>query len=186
MTADLLQRAKTGDAQAFNHLIEAHREVMFRYAYLITRHAEDTEDVVQDATLSLYQYLQRVDTTRPFRPYALQVVRNLARNKNRSFGRYKHMIQRWLQYRETQTASVEALTVEQQHAQDLHAAVAQLKETHQDVVYARYFLQLSVEETASILNIAEGTVKSRLHRALKQLKGIIHQTYPHLEAELTK
>jgi RNA polymerase sigma-70 factor (ECF subfamily) len=48
----------------------------------------------------------------------------------------------------------------------------------QQIVYLRYFLELSVAETAQALDIAEGTVKSRLSRALERLRGIIQQDFP--------
>jgi RNA polymerase sigma-70 factor (ECF subfamily) len=48
----------------------------------------------------------------------------------------------------------------------------------QQVVYLRYFLDLSVAETAEILHIAEGTVKSRLSRALEKLRKIIRDDFP--------
>jgi RNA polymerase sigma-70 factor (ECF subfamily) len=45
-------------------------------------------------------------------------------------------------------------------------------------VYLRYFLDLSVAETAQSLQVAEGTVKSRLSRALEKLRKIIRQDFP--------
>jgi RNA polymerase sigma-70 factor (ECF subfamily) len=48
----------------------------------------------------------------------------------------------------------------------------------QQIVYLRYFLDLSVNETSEVLQVAEGTVKSRLSRALERLRGIIQQEFP--------
>jgi RNA polymerase sigma-70 factor (ECF subfamily) len=45
-------------------------------------------------------------------------------------------------------------------------------------VYLRYFLELPVAETAEVLQVAEGTVKSRLSRALKKLRTIIREDFP--------
>jgi RNA polymerase sigma-70 factor (ECF subfamily) len=53
----------------------------------------------------------------------------------------------------------------------------------QQVVYLRYFLDLSVAETAETLQIAEGTVKSRLSRALERLRTIIQDDFPILIEE---
>ena len=57
-------------------------------------------------------------------------------------------------------------------------AVQNLKEPDQQVVYLRYFMDLSVAETAAVLQVAEGTVKSRLSRALEKLRAIIKQGFP--------
>lgn len=179
----LIQQAKQGDEHAFNQLIAQYREPMFRYAYLIVRDAATADDVVQDAAIAIYRQLNRFDSSRSFQAWVLGITRNLSRNSNRAWGRYKHMLTRFLQQHDSSRPSVESLTLEQQQAQALHEAVAQLKSNFQDVIYARYFLELSVEETAQTLDIAEGTVKSRTSRALDQLRGIIQTHYPQLNQE---
>ncbi len=183
MTSELVSRAKQGDKGAFNTLIESHREVLFRYAYLIVRDATVAEDVVQEAILRIYRAINRFDEGREFRPWALSITRNLARNNNRAWGRYKHMIVRFLNGRETQKVDIETLTHRQQQASLLHEAVSQLPSDFQDVIYARYFMNLSVEESSSALGIAEGTVKSRSHRALKHLRALLEREYPQLVEE---
>ncbi len=53
---------------------------------------------------------------------------------------------------------------------DLARALAELSDGHRDVVVARFFLDWTVEQTAAALDVAPGTVKSRLSRALVQLR----------------
>jgi DNA-directed RNA polymerase specialized sigma24 family protein len=50
----------------------------------------------------------------------------------------------------------------------------------QEVIYLRCFLELPVEETAQVLKIAPGTVKSRLSRALDRLRRVVEQEFPGL------
>lgn len=54
---------------------------------------------------------------------------------------------------------------------ELEAALANLGSPHREVLILRFFLELSVSETAAALGIAEGTVKSSTHRGLQQLRG---------------
>lgn len=179
----LIYRAKNGDETAFNSLIQEHRELMFRYAYLIVYDAHIAEDVTQEAVLRIYKHLDGFDESYSFRPWALQITRNIARNHNRSWGRYKNMLMRLMNFPHRENFDIESLSLAQQEAKELHDAVQKLGVDHQDVIYARYFLDLSVEESAKILGIAEGTVKSRSHRALKQLKTVIEQHFPQLKPE---
>ena len=180
MEQALIQRAKQGDNQAFDAVIELHREAMFRYAYLILYDAEVADDVTQEAVLRIYRHLDQFDESYEFRPWALQITRNTARNHIRARGRYKKMVDSVIRVFERPATHVEAVTEEQLQATHLHEAVHQLEPDHQDVIYARFFLGLSVEECARTIGIAEGTVKSRSHRALKQLKALIQQDYPQL------
>jgi RNA polymerase sigma-70 factor (ECF subfamily) len=61
---------------------------------------------------------------------------------------------------------------------ELWKAVRNLSVPDQQIIYLRYFLDLPVTETAEVLQVAEGTVKSRLSRALERLRGIIKQDFP--------
>jgi RNA polymerase sigma-70 factor (ECF subfamily) len=72
-------------------------------------------------------------------------------------------------------------TSKREQAQELWRAIQQLKQTDQQVVYLRYFLELSVEEVAEVMGVAEGTVKSRLHRALQRLRAVIQRDFPGLQ-----
>jgi len=60
-----------------------------------------------------------------------------------------------------------------------------LRKTDQDVIYLRFFMDLSVEETAQVLEIAPGTVKSRQHRSLNRLETVIASDFPDLIEEYT-
>jgi RNA polymerase sigma-70 factor (ECF subfamily) len=76
------------------------------------------------------------------------------------------------------SASIEEKSTRRMEASHLWKAVQTLSVPDQQIVYLRYFLDLSVAETAEILKIAEGTVKSRLSRALDRLRGIIQHDFP--------
>ncbi|HLD92940.1 MAG TPA: sigma-70 family RNA polymerase sigma factor, partial [Anaerolineales bacterium] len=62
--------------------------------------------------------------------------------------------------------------------QQLWQAVKMLPTKTQTILYLRYFLELSLEETAQVLNLPEGTVKSQTHRALGKLRQVIKENVP--------
>jgi RNA polymerase sigma-70 factor (ECF subfamily) len=70
-----------------------------------------------------------------------------------------------------------------EESHELWQAIRHLRAADQQVLYLRYFLELSEAETARTLGIAQGTVKSRLSRALDRLRALIDRDYPHLRAE---
>ena len=172
--ATLIQQARQEDAAAWEMLVRQHQEAVFRLAYLLLRSPAEAEDVAQEAFVRAYLSLDSFDAERPFKPWLLQITRNLAKNRLRSLSRYWGMMKRWWQ---EQNPVAEPTQISRNESALLWQAVQQLRPKAQEVIYLRYFLELSEAETAAALDIPAGTVTSRLHRALQQLKGIIDMDY---------
>lgn len=177
--ANLIRRARQDDPATWEVLVRQHQEPVFRLAYLILGEAAEAEEIAQEAFVRAYLALADFDEQRPFRPWLLQITRNLARNRRRSLGRYWAQVRRWWQQQPAPV--IEPAHQARAEAELLRQAVSRLKPAWQEVIYLRYFLELSETETAAALDIAPGTVKSRLHRALQALKQIIEQNYAELD-----
>jgi RNA polymerase sigma-70 factor (ECF subfamily) len=173
----LIRRAANGDAAAWEPLVLAYQQAVFRLAYLLLGDADDAEDIAQETFLRAWKSLTRFDPTRPLRPWLLSIAANLSRNRRRSAARYVSALMR--AFREEPTAmALEEKNMQNNEANELWRAVQQLDLPARQVIYLRYFLDLPVSETAEVLQIAEGTVKSRVSRALEKLRTIIHQDFP--------
>jgi RNA polymerase sigma factor (sigma-70 family) len=83
----LVERARRGDAGAFEELVMANQGIAFRTAYLIARNPADAEEAAQDGFVKAYRALGRFRSGSPFRPWLLAIVANEARNRRRSAGR---------------------------------------------------------------------------------------------------
>jgi RNA polymerase sigma-70 factor (ECF subfamily) len=168
--------------------MRAHQESAFRLAYLILGDAAEAEDATQEAFIRAYHSLHRFDASRPMRPWLLSITANLARNRLRSAARYLAALQRFMRQEPPGAARTPGepppALAEKQQAQDLWQAVRRLSQPDQEVVYLRYFLELSEAETAQTLGVPAGTVKSRLHRAVRRLRGVVEQDYPSLRGEV--
>jgi RNA polymerase sigma factor (sigma-70 family) len=173
---DLIHRSRRGDPDAWETLTRLHQETVFRLAYLLLGDPDDAQDVAQEAFVRAYYALKRFDPQRPLRPWLLRIASNLARNRRRSLGRYFAHLTRFA--REPQAA---APAVPHDDSQTLWQAVRRLKPGFQQVLYMRFFLDMSEAEMAGSLEVAAGTVKSRLHRALSALRDLIARDYPHLQ-----
>lgn len=181
--AELVRRARRADGAAWEAIARSHMEPIFRLAYLILGDAADAEDVAQETFIRAYSALERFDEARPLRPWLLSIAANLARNRRRGLGRYWAALQRAFRenpepYHPPPERAVAA------DARRLHAAVARLRPDARDVVYLRYFMGLSEAEAAAALGIPAGTAKSRLSRALAQLRRLIEAEYPDLRDAL--
>ena len=174
----LVRHAANGDAAAWEPLVLAHQEAVFRLSYLLLGDPDDAEDIAQETFLRAWNHLKRFDPTRPLRPWLLSIASNLASNRRRSAGRYLLALMRAFRNEPASFSSIEEKSAKRMEARDLWKAVQNLRVSDQRIVYLRYFLELSVTETAQVLNVPEGTVKSRLSRALERLRGIIQQDFP--------
>ncbi|MFN2137915.1 MAG: RNA polymerase sigma factor [Candidatus Promineifilaceae bacterium] len=179
--AGLAAAARNGDETAWEALIQQHQEAVFRLAYLIIGDADDAQDVAQGAFIRAYKKLDQYDAARPLRPWLLGITANMARNRQRSIGRYLNAMRRYWQANVEHTAA--RPLAGRANAQLLWEAVQHLPQAMQEVIYLRYFLEMSELETAETLSVAPGTIKSRTHRALQKLRGIILNKYPELADE---
>jgi RNA polymerase sigma-70 factor (ECF subfamily) len=176
--AALVRHAINGEAAAWEPLVLAHQEAVFRLCYLLLGDSDEAQDVAQETFLRAWKHLKRFDATRPLRPWLLSIASNLASNRRRSAGRYFAALTRAFQNEAHTSYSIEEKSTLQMEANDLWKAVRHLSLPDRQIIYLRYFLDLPVSETAQALNIAEGTVKSRSSRALERLRGIIQQDFP--------
>lgn len=172
-------------ALAWDAILAGHQEAVFRLAYLLVGDADEAQDVAQEAFIRAYQSFGRFDQGRPLRPWLLRIAANLARNRRRALGRYVAALQRAFRAEPRPAAApVEALSAAQMQAEELWQAVRRLAPADQEVVYLRFFLELSEAELAAALGVAPGTVKSRLHRALKRLRAVVEAHHPGLREKL--
>jgi RNA polymerase sigma factor (sigma-70 family) len=181
---ELIRRAREGDPAAWEALVRAHQEHIFRLAYLTLQDAAEAEDMAQEAFLRAYLALERFEAGRPFRPWLTRIAVNLARNRRRSLGRYMNQLRRAFAGEpepDRHGDGLENNLQERWQADRLRNAVQQLSRQKQEVLYLRYFLAMTEVEMAEALAIRPGTVKSRLHRAIADLRRIIEADFPELQ-----
>jgi len=174
--------ARQGDAGAWELLVQAYQQPVFRLAYLLLGDGDDAEDVAQETFIRAYHALASFDADRPLRPWLMRITTNLCHNWRRSVGRYLGALQNLL--RDEPAARSAVQQAEQQiEAEILWKAVRRLNQADQQVIILRYFLACSEAETADVLDVAVGTVKSRQHRALARLRIVLEKEFPHMVQE---
>lgn len=183
--ADLISRAREGDEPAFDALMKQHQEAVFRFAYLLLGDRDEADDLAQESFIRAFRMLNRFDLERPFRPWLLKITANLAANRRRAAGRYFAALRRWFVLTPASDPKVEQEAIQREETHALWEAVRRLAQPDQEVIYLRYFLELSEADSAEALGIAVGTVKSRLHRALARLRTEWGRTDNTIERQTT-
>jgi RNA polymerase sigma-70 factor (ECF subfamily) len=186
----LVTRARRGDEDAWTTLVRYHQEPVFRLVYLMLGNDQDTaaqaEDVTQETFVRAYLKLDQFEVGRSLRSWLLAIGANLARNRQRSVGRYWAAIRRWWQAQGTEKAMTAPTQDERDDAQVLWQAIRRLSKAHQQTLYLRYFLDMSELEMAQVLDVAAGTVKSRHYRARQALQTALKEEFPTLYDEWQK
>jgi RNA polymerase sigma-70 factor (ECF subfamily) len=182
---DLIQAAVQKDEQAWEALVKEHQQPVFRLAYLFTGDPDEAEDITQEAFIHAFYSIGKFDPSRPFRPWVLSIAANLARNRLRGIKRYLSLFQRWIRTEPEAGLAARQDIQQPMEVKALWQTVRQLSPADQQMIYLRYFLELSEEETAGVLGVPQGTVKSRLHRALKRLRARLEQDEPGFNEVIT-
>ena len=161
-------RARRGDARAYESLVQEHQAIAFRTAYLITGSAADAEEAAQEAFVRAWLALKRFRQGAEFRPWLLAIVANEARNRVRNRRRREGLAERAARELSWQPPSEQPVGAGDDR---LREALAALPERDRSVLACRFVLDLGEQETAAVLGVARGTVKSRTARALERLRG---------------
>ena len=168
---EAIVRCQDGDREAFRHLVDQYKNVLFGTAVLMTGNRAVAEEQVQEALLSAWQGIRGFRPGSPVKPWLVRILVNAVLAQQRRL-RVPTVQLDGNEPREpdiTYTDPAETLDALENRLV-LRRAIAGLSPDHRQVVTLRYFAGLTVPEVARSLGIREGTVKSRLHRALALLR----------------
>ncbi|MER7420253.1 RNA polymerase sigma factor [Micromonospora peucetia] len=172
---ELVARAGAGDLEAYEFLVARHTASAHRTAVLLGA-GSDAEDVVQEAFVKGHRKLSRYRGESSFRSWLMAIVANETRNLHRSRGRRDGLVLRAAAANPDpeigEDAAVEAVLVGERRA-TLVRALRLLPVKDREVIVCRFFLDLSEDETVTMLGWPRGTVKSRTSRALAKLRGLL-------------
>ncbi len=174
--AVLVEQAKKGDRKAFRVLVERHQQSVALTAVSMLGRTSDVDDVVQEAFVRSYQTLDRFRGDASFATYVKKITINksldVLRRRKRFMGRFLSRDDEAQLLAEPATDARDAAELNER-AQMVHAAINTLPPKHRAVVVLRMIEGYSTEETAQMLDLAYGTVLSRLSRAQKKLKDVL-------------
>ncbi len=173
----LLAATKEGDETAFAELVRRYRNQITNYVYRMTNDYETAVDLAQETFMRVYAAADRYQTTYAFSTYIYRIATNLAISELRR--RKRRRLVSLTGFFQSQDSSGEATELDPPDASPLQdvtvvegerrsavaRAIATLPEKYRAPLVLRDVEERSYEEIASILQMSEGTVKSRINRA---------------------
>ena len=169
---DLIRLSQSGDSNAFEALLERYRTLLSRTAFLTTRDRSTAQDVLQEALVQVWRDLPSYRPHGSFKAWILKILLNKARKHYRRRRVETVALDEAIEAPENSNGPEEALQGKEE-AQLLRLALERLSSNHREALVLRYYNDLTVPEIAKVLACREGTIKSRLSRALSRLERIL-------------
>lgn len=165
---EIIRRVRKGRTDYFAHLIQRYQAAVYSTAYRILGRREDAEDAAQESFLRVYQALHAYSEEGAFWPWMRRIVINCCLNRlPREFPSEK--VDQIIESEQPFIDTVEAEAFRRCDTDRIRALIADLPASYRLVAVLKYQEDLSSTEIAELLNETPGTVRVRLHRALKML-----------------
>ena len=173
---ELIDRWRAGDAEAFTQLVKRHERRIFGLLMRMLGNRQEAEDAAQDTFLNLHRHGHRFRREARFSTFLYRVAVNAALNRRRSLGRRRAHMERLVERQaagealpQSPRGPEEALAGERIRERVQHE-IQELPPNLRAPVVLYDLEGLSYGEIAEVLQVAEGTVKSRIHRARQALR----------------
>jgi RNA polymerase sigma-70 factor (ECF subfamily) len=182
--SELIERYLAGSEEAFNRLVMRHQRMAFNLAYRFLGNYEDAGDLAQEAFVRVYKHLKRFKGDCSFKTWLYKIVLNLSRNQYRWKKRRGEFVKVSIDNpgRETNphsweipdgTLSVETEVRRKEIRRRIQESLSELPREYREILVLRHLEDLSYSEIARLLGCAEGTIKSRLHRARIEIRKLL-------------
>jgi RNA polymerase sigma-70 factor (ECF subfamily) len=165
----LVVRAQGGDRDAYERLARASADRLYAVAYQITRDGDRADDAVQQALVTIWRELPSLRDPARFEAWTYRLVVRACLTELRSRTRTAHVsLDDDIAPPASRDLASDSATRDQ-----LQRALATLSPEHRAVVVLRHLSGLQIDEIAEVLGVPYGTVASRLHHAIRNLRAAV-------------
>lgn len=174
----LIEKAKSGDIDAFTELLYLYNDKIYHLAYRMLGNSHEAEDVSQETFLRVYTNLERYDDKYKFSTWVYRIATNLCIDRIRKKKADFSLDDNWNSEEEMDlyskipnySKSPEDEVISNEEQEILQNAISNLPPKYRAIMTLRYVNDLSVQEIGDITNLSKATVKTRLHRGREYLR----------------
>lgn len=163
----LIEQARAGSAEAFGELVRPLADRLYSIAYRILRNADQAEDATQRALIGTWQHLDQLREPARFDAWTYRLVVHEAYREVRQVGRFTASV------RQIVSATDPDPSVALAERDELERGFRRLSAEHRTVLVLHHYLGMSAAEIAEVMGVPTGTVGSRIHYALANLRAAI-------------
>ena len=175
-----IELCKVGDSAAVEHFVQTYQQDVFRLALSILDDSAEAEDATQEALLAALRSLDSFRGASNLRTWLYSITVNICRTRLQRHKRHEGLIETLggiLHIYKPRQESVEERAIQDESEEGLWRAIHRMDEKYRIPIVLRYYHDLSVAEIATILQIPEGTVHSRLNTARRQLHEVLKEGF---------
>jgi len=167
---DVLALARAGDRDAFGEIVRRYQDAVFNLCYRMLGDYHEAEDAAQETFLRVYRHLRRFDPAHRFSTWVLSIASHYCIDRLRA----RRVTFVSLDAPDVHRHHVDApqpdeYLLRQEQADRIQALLQRLPAEHRLVLVLHYYYDLSYREIAAIMGTSEGAVKTRAHRARREL-----------------
>jgi RNA polymerase sigma-70 factor (ECF subfamily) len=163
---ELMAQLQSGDERALAQLMQRYQGPL--YGFLSRRVGSAADDIFQETWIRIVRARERFDTERRFAAWLYQIANNLCRDRYRRVDAMRRAVDSFRIEDETLREPVEAPAAGD--GDSMRARVLSLPDRLREVLVLRYYEDMGEEEMSRVLRVPRGTIKSRLHAAVKALR----------------
>lgn len=169
----IMLRVKAGDLDKMGLLFERHHRSLYGFLYHMTYKREASEDMAQLVFYKMLKHRHTYMGSGEFTHWMYSIARNLLKDERRKdISKPKQENVEGFEERISGGADPEEQFAKKEAKAKLYKALDKLSDDYREVLTLSRFQELKNKEIADILNITEGAVKVRIHRAMQELKNV--------------
>jgi RNA polymerase sigma-70 factor (ECF subfamily) len=173
---ELIRKCKAGNTRFYEPVVKAYEPSGMSLAFALLGNIDDAQDALQEAFIKAYRSLNQFDLDQSFSPWFFQILRNQCRDilRGRKADSRMERLDERFELRSTDTEGEPETILQRNIAADtLWRGLKQISEEHREIIVLKEIQGFPYSEIASILNIPEGTVASRLYQARHALRDVL-------------
>lgn len=179
---DLVDNAKSADAEAFGHLYDLYYDKVFGYAYYRVGNRFEAEDITEQVFLKALENISRFEWQgSSFLPWLLKIASNLVADHFRARKHKMVELEGEAKGIRDEACQPEEFAIRESERKEVMQAIQNLTEEQQQVITMRFMVDMTSDEVAKALNKKPGAVRALQHRAMQALSKILGEEYDEAE-----
>lgn len=171
----IIKDMQAGSEEAFEWLFDRYQKKLFRTAYLISGNYADSEDIVQETMIKCFRHRMKLSEPVCFESWLYQILTRTAWQLCKRKNVECPVEEIWEETKEDNRPLPLEDTIRQETERMLYQAVCSLDIKQRTVVILYYYNEMSTKEIAKVMQCLDGTVKSRLFTARRNLKKLLRE-----------